>query len=264
MQLDPVAIRAGVRLEAFDTLGSTNAEALARARAGARGPLWLVAQRQTAGRGRRGRAWASPPGNLYATLLTTDPSPARRAAELSFVAALAIHDAIVEIAPDLASAPHLPAAPDRVPRLALKWPNDVLVDGAKVAGILIEGESGPPLAVAVGIGVNCAHHPAAVEFPATDLAAARVSIMPDRLLRALSRTMLGRIGQWAGGQGFASIRAEWLDRATGLGAPIRVAIGDAALEGRFDRLDAAGHLVLGLPDGTTRTIAAGDVFPVPA
>lgn len=258
MRLDPVAIRAGVRLEAFDTLGSTNAEALARARAGARGPVWLVAQRQTAGRGRRGRAWASAPGNLYATLLTTDPSPARRAAELSFVAALAVHDAIVEIAPDLAS------ARDLAPRLALKWPNDVLVDGAKVAGILIEGESGPPLAVAVGIGVNCAHHPAAVEFPATDLAAAGVSIMPDRLLCVLSRTMLGRIGQWAGGEGFASIRADWLDRATGLGGPVRVAIGDAALEGRFDRLDAAGHLVLGLPDGTTRTIAAGDVFPVPA
>src|SRR5229473_5485322 len=129
MDLAPGAAAAGVGLIACDTVGSTNAEALAYARSGERGPLWITARRQTAGRGRRGRTWVSEPGNLYATLLLTDPGPAERAAELSFVAALAVRDAIVEMAPGLGS------------RLKVKWPNDLLIDRAKVAGILIEGES---------------------------------------------------------------------------------------------------------------------------
>src|SRR4029077_5586580 len=136
-------------LIACQTLGSTNAEALARARAGAGGPLWITARTQTAGRGRRGRTGVSDPGNLYATLLLTDPAPPERAAQLSFVAALATHDAIAACAPAL------------IRRLALKWPNDILLDGAKVAGILIEAEGARPLLVAVGIGINCRHHPAA-------------------------------------------------------------------------------------------------------
>jgi len=252
MNLDPAAIRAGVRVETFDTLGSTNAAALARARAGEPGPLWIVARQQTAGRGRRGRAWVSEPGNLYATLLLTDPSPVSRAAELSFVAALALLDALEEVAPAVGG------------RLALKWPNDVLLDGAKVCGILVEGESRPPLAAAIGIGVNCAHHPAAVAYPATDLAAAGVPTTPEDLLATLSRTMLARLAQWDRGHGFAAVRADWLRHAAGVGGEIRVAGGTEDVIGRFADLDAAGHLVLALPDGTTRTIAAADVFPVPA
>ena len=250
MQLDPVAIRAGVRLETFDTLGSTNAEALARARQGERGPLWIVARQQTAGRGRRGRTWVSRPGNLYATLLLTDPSPPHHAAELSFVAALALVDALEEIAPGLA--------------LSLKWPNDLLLDGAKLAGILLEGESGSPLAAAVGIGVNCAHHPDAVAYPATDLAAAGAAVAPERLLAVLSRTMLARLAQWDRGGGFAAVRTDWLRQAADIGRHIRVAVGTEEVTGRFTDLNAAGHLVLKLSDGTTTTIAAGDVFPVPA
>jgi len=301
MTLDPTAIRAGVRLAMFDTLGSTNAEALARARSGERGPLWIVARRQTAGRGRRGRAWLSEPGNLYATLLVTDPSPPPRAAELSFVAALAVTDALAEIAPALAppasisdsscaglarasimknkstqtmdcrvkpgnddpeSLPPLSAAGHR--RLSLKWPNDLLLDGAKVAGILVEGESGSPLAVAIGIGVNCAHHPDGVAYPASDLAAAGVATTPERVLAVLSRTLPARLAQWDRGAGFAPVRADWLRQAAGVGGHICVSIGEEAVAGRFAGLDAAGHLVLELADGSARTIAAGDVFPVPA
>ena len=114
MQLASAAAAAGYRLAAHATLASTNAEALARARAGERDPLWIVAAQQTAGRGRRGNEWMSPPGNLYATLLLTDPAPPECAPELSFVAALALHDAILERAPQLRAV------------LALKWPNDVL------------------------------------------------------------------------------------------------------------------------------------------
>src|SRR5438105_12858227 len=178
MDLDPAAARSGVRLVSFETIGSTNAEALARARAGERGPLWITAGRQTAGRGRRGRSFVSEPGNLFASLLLTDPSPADRAAELSFVAALALHDAICQVAPVLAG------------RLELKWPNDLLCDGAKLAGILVEGESGSgrPLAVVIGIGVNCAHHPDGLSYPATSLAACGVTVTPQRLFAALSRS----------------------------------------------------------------------------
>src|SRR5882672_7612875 len=154
MDLAPGAAAAGVGLIACDTVGSTNAEALRCARAGETGPLWITARAQSAGRGRRGRAWVSEPGNLYATLLLTDPAPPARAAQLSFVAALAVHDAIAQLAPSLA------------PRLALKWPNDVLCDGRKAAGILIEAEGAHPLIVAVGIGVNCRHHPEVTEHPA--------------------------------------------------------------------------------------------------
>ena len=128
MQLDPTAAAAGVRLIAHDTIGSTNAEALQLARARRARAAVDHGQRQTAGRGRRGRTWVSEPGNLYASLLLTDPSPPDAPPELSFVAALAVHDAVA------GRIPGLPA------RLALKWPNDLLIDGCKFAGILIEGE----------------------------------------------------------------------------------------------------------------------------
>jgi BirA family transcriptional regulator, biotin operon repressor / biotin---[acetyl-CoA-carboxylase] ligase len=255
MHLDPAAIRAGVRLEAHEALGSTNEAALACAQAGERGPLWITAARQTAGRGRRGRTWVSAPGNLYATLLLSDPSPPHRAAELSFVAALAVHDAIVTLAS---------AAPALAPGIAIKWPNDVLVGGAKCAGILIEGEgAGPtPLAVAVGIGVNCAHHPPDVAFPATDLVSLGRAADPAGLFQVLSRTMLDRLAQWDRGNGFPAIRSDWLQRTAGLGGTVRALVGDRELEGRFETLDGAGRLVLRLADGTAQVIAAGDVFPL--
>ena len=259
MVIDAAAASAGVRLESFETLGSTNEEALARARAvrahagrpraDTIGPLWIVAAQQTAGRGRRGRAWVSPRGNLHATLLLTDPCPAAHAAELSLVAALALHDALCRLAAAVAS------------RLALKWPNDMLLDDAKLAGILVEGETGPPLAAAVGVGVNCAHHPADTAFPATSLAAAGLHVTPTDLLAALSRTMPERLAQWARGDGFAVIRADWLARAAGFGRPIRVAVGEQELHGRFDGIDDVGHLILRMDDGAVRSVAAGDVFP---
>jgi BirA family biotin operon repressor/biotin-[acetyl-CoA-carboxylase] ligase len=248
MELAPDAAAAGVGLIAHDTLGSTNAEALARARTGETGPMWITARTQTAGRGRRGRTWVSAPGNLYATLLLADPAPLECAAELSFVAALATHDAIVACAPTL------------VPRLAFKWPNDVLLDRAKVAGILIEAEGARPLMVAVGIGVNCRQHPAATEFPATDLAASGVSVAAEPLFAALSSAMLQRLQQWGGG--FAGIRAAWLARAGGLGTELTALLGARELVGRFEALDEAGRLMLRLPDGSLETIAAGEVFPV--
>src|SRR5712692_7019656 len=248
MKLDPRATAAGMRLVAHEVLGSTNAEALSLARQGERGPLWITAERQSAGRGRRGRSWVSAPGNLYASLLLTDPAPPEHWPELSFVAALAIHDAVVE------------AAAAFKPLLAIKWPNDLLLSGKKFAGILIEGEGGEEGAVAIGIGVNCASHPADTEHPATDLAAAGAALSPQALFGALSVKMAGRLAQWNRGEGFATVRADWLARAAGIGEEIRVSLADRELSGRFEALDQAGGLVLRLPNGKTETIAAGDVF----
>ena len=248
MKLAPEAAAVGVGLIAEDTVGSTNSEALVHGRAGARGPLWVTARTQSAGRGRRGRTWVSERGNLYATLLLTDPAPTERAAQLSFVAALATHDAIAACAPALAA------------RLGFKWPNDVLLAGAKLAGILIEAEGTRPLLVAVGIGVNCRHHPAATDFPATDLAAAGAPVTVEDLFAALSIAMVRRLREWD--TGFAPIRAAWLARAGGLGGEFTARLGTRDLTGRFETLDEAGRLVLRLPDGAVETIAAGEVFLV--
>jgi BirA family biotin operon repressor/biotin-[acetyl-CoA-carboxylase] ligase len=252
MKLDPRAVAAGVRLVAHDVLGSTNAEALDLAQQGERGALWVVAGQQTAGRGRRGRAWISQPGNLHASLLLTAAAPAEHWPQLSFVAALVVHDAIVEVAAGLK------------PRLAIKWPNDLLLDGAKLAGILIEGtDAGEEDAVAIGIGVNCASHPDGTDHPAIDLAAAGAPVAAEVLLGALSAKMLGRLAQWNRGEGFSTIRADWLARAVGVGADVRVRLADKELTGRFEALDEAGGLVLRLPGGEATTVAAGDVLLLP-
>ncbi len=238
---------AGVRHIAYEALGSTNAEALALARAGERGPLWITATTQSAGRGRRSNRWVSPPGNLYATLLLIEPSPPPQAPQLSFVAALAVHDAVAACAPQLG------------PLLKVKWPNDLLVGQAKVAGILIEGESDPAFAVAVGIGVNCATHPNDTSYPAIDLAATGALVAPDALFAALSTAMEERLAQWNRGQGFAAIRGDWLKRAAGLGEMLQVRLRERELSGRFEGLDEAGRLLL-KQGGDLSTVTAGEVF----
>jgi BirA family biotin operon repressor/biotin-[acetyl-CoA-carboxylase] ligase len=247
MQLDPMAAAQGVKLIAHDAIGSTNTEAWKLARAGEPGPIWITAGRQSAGRGRRGSIWVSEAGNLYASLLLVGVAPPQRAAELSFVAALAVHDAVTELASNLMARP------------AVKWPNDLLIGGAKFAGILIEAEG--PVAV-VGIGVNCLHHPAVTSYPATDLASAGASVSPQQLFSLLSKTMLDRLDQWNRGAGFAAVRADWLERATGLGTEIRVRLSQRELAGHFQALDEAGRLVLRLPDGSVETVSSGEVFPV--
>jgi BirA family biotin operon repressor/biotin-[acetyl-CoA-carboxylase] ligase len=249
MKLDATASAAGVRLIAHDVLDSTNAHALTLAQRGERGPLWITAQRQTAGRGRRGRTWVSQLGNLYATLLLASPAPPQCWPQLSLVAGLAVHDALIEIAPGLKR------------RLANKWPNDLLLDGAKFAGILIEGEGGNE-AVVIGIGVNCASHPAKTEYPATDLASAGMQIPPEMLFPTLSTKMIGRLAQWNGGDGFSTVRSDWIARAAGVGEQIRVRLPNQELSGRFAALDDNGGLVLCVADGSIVTVTAGDVVMV--
>jgi BirA family biotin operon repressor/biotin-[acetyl-CoA-carboxylase] ligase len=246
MRVAPRATAAGVRLVTYEVLGSTNAEAFNLARSGEHGPLWVVAARQTAGRGRRGRTWVSEPGNLHASLLLTTLTRPRVWPQLSFVAALAVHDAIEECASALGG------------RLAIKWPNDLVLGRAKCAGILIEGETGDAPSVVVGMGVNCSSHPADTGYPATDLAAAGTSVAPAELLAALSLTMIERLGQWNEGEGFSEVRADWIARAAGIGEDVRVRLPQRELSGCFETLDADGNMILRLPDGRAATVTAGD------
>jgi BirA family biotin operon repressor/biotin-[acetyl-CoA-carboxylase] ligase len=245
-QLRAISNVAGIRHERFATVGSTNAEALARARNGERGPLWISAERQTAGRGRRGKAWSSPPGNLYATLLAIEPCASALAPQLSFVAGLAVHDAVAETASKFATA------------LELKWPNDLLLAGKKLAGLLIESES-RPFAVAIGFGVNCAMHPADTAYPATDLRSNSVAVAPLDLLPGLAAAMNRRLDQWRGSAGFSSTRADWLARAAGLGAPIKVRLPERQLDGVFEGIDERGQLLV-TTTTSTQVVAAGEVF----
>jgi BirA family biotin operon repressor/biotin-[acetyl-CoA-carboxylase] ligase len=239
---------AEVRHLSYETLGSTNAEALALARAGERGPVWITAKTQSAGRGRRGNDWVSPPGNLYATLLLTEPAPPPRAAQLSFVAALAARDAIAACSGDLAA------------RLALKWPNDVLVGTAKVAGLLIEAENAPVFSVAVGIGVNCMSHPEGTSYPATDLAGEGARVSADALFAALKASMQARLAQWQGGVDFPAVRRDWLKYAAGLNEFIQVRLPERELHGRFMGLDENGRLLVQPETGPHLKITAGEVF----
>lgn len=238
---------AGVRHITFNDLGSTNAEALERARRGERGPLWITARAQSAGRGRRGSVWISPPGNLYATLLLTDPSPPDVAPQLSFVAVLALHDAVAAIAPPFG------------PALKVKWPNDLLLGVEKLAGILIESENDPVFAAVVGIGVNCASHPPDTPYPATDLATAGVQVAPQQLFAAVAPAMDARIAQWRQGRGFAATRADWLKRAAGLGQRINVRLPERELSGRFEGLGEDGRLLVAHAGGIV-AVTAGEVF----
>jgi BirA family biotin operon repressor/biotin-[acetyl-CoA-carboxylase] ligase len=243
------ALAEKVRVQFLDAVDSTNAEALRRAGAGETGPLWIVARQQTAGRGRRGRPWLSVAGNLHATLLLTDPSPSAAAPQLGFVAGLALYEAAAAAAPALASS------------LALKWPNDLLCERRKIGGILIEGE-GNPIAVAIGIGVNCRHHPEDADYPATDFAAQGAAVASDALLDGLAGEMRERLAQWNRGAGFAAIRAAWLARVGGLGEPLRVRLAHRETSGQFESIDVAGRLMLRHSDGSVEAIAVGEVFPV--
>jgi BirA family biotin operon repressor/biotin-[acetyl-CoA-carboxylase] ligase len=232
---------------AFDEIDSTNAEARRRAEAGEGGPLWITALRQTAGRGRRGRSWDTGPGNLAATLLLTSDLPPAEAAQISFVAALAVADLARSYVPaDL---------------VRLKWPNDVLIGGRKACGILVESGRRPDgrLWLAVGVGVNLAHAPQDTERPATSFAAHGAVPTPAEALDRLSEVFAGWLAAWEA-RGFSAIAEAWTVRAHGLGQPCVARLGSEAVEGVAEGLDDDGALRLRLADGAIRRITAGDVF----
>ncbi len=201
--------------------------------------MWLRAERQTGGRGRQGRAWLSPAGNLYASTLVRLQARDPPAATLALVAAVALHETASAFAP--------------AARFQIKWPNDLLNEGAKLAGILLE-RSGD--AVVIGIGANLAHHPEDLARPATSLAAL-IGTAPDAgaFLEVLADGFARWLGRWRS-DGLGAVRAAWLAAAH----PLGTALSTGAGEGLFDGLDDTGALRLRLADGTSRVIHAGDVF----
>ncbi|WP_243445780.1 biotin--[acetyl-CoA-carboxylase] ligase [Polymorphobacter arshaanensis] len=225
----------------FDEIGSTN-DWLAT-QDGAADGLWVRATRQSGGRGRRGRAWSSLEGNLFISVLTRPQAGEGPSQQLSFVAAVALDRALQQWVPSA--------------HLALKWPNDLLLIGIKVSGILLEGSDG---ATIIGFGVNLVAHPADTERPATSLlaqgyAAPSAHDLAIALMEAFDATRTA----WRD-YGFDSIRNAWLARAAGLGAPLVARLGSETLTGTFDGLDTDGALRLRFDDGSSRAIHAGEVF----
>lgn len=242
----------GTRREAHDSLPSTSSRALALARAGDPGQIWVTAGEQTEGRGRRGRGWMTAGGNLAASLLLVDPAEPALAATISFVAGVALHQAALDC-----------TGPAMADRLKLKWPNDLLLDRRKVAGILVEGEklTSGAFAVVVGIGVNCVSHPeTGTTYAAGDFLSLGAPVEAEALFMALANRMASELIIWDRGHDFTAIRCAWLTRAQGIGEPIRVNLADRALDGRFDSLDPDGRLVLLRTDGVRETVSAGDLF----
>jgi BirA family biotin operon repressor/biotin-[acetyl-CoA-carboxylase] ligase len=245
------------------TTGSTNADLIALAASGAEEGLWLRAEQQSGGRGRQGRDWVSPPGNLYASTLVrlrpSDPPPAT----LALVTAVALEESVstyLKLFPGEGRGPVTTGAilgPGLRRGAMIKWPNDLLIDGAKLSGILLE-RSGD--AVVIGIGVNLAHHPDLPDRAATSLAAHGATVEAASFLETLAETFARWLGKWRG-EGLAPIRARWIERAHPAGTALTARLPDgSATDGLFERLDADGALILRLADGTSRVIHAADVF----
>jgi len=257
-RLGPRAVSAGYRLAAFDSIGSTNAQALVRAREGERGPVWFVTSEQTAGRGRRHRPWIAQRGNLASSVLeTVEISPAI-AATLGFAAGLALEAALRDVS--LAAAKGALASDEL--QFRLKWPNDVLAGQEKLAGILLEAEAlkGGQLAIVVGIGTNVVGAPEATSLPATSLKTLGVNVDAEELFSALSDSWVEFYGLWDRGRGFGAIRRLWLERAAGVGQPVAVETAGARLAGTFETIDETGSMIVTTLSGDRVSISAGDVY----
>jgi BirA family transcriptional regulator, biotin operon repressor / biotin---[acetyl-CoA-carboxylase] ligase len=244
----------------FAELDSTNAEAMRRAVAGERGPLWISAGRQSAGRGRAGRTWNSDDGNLHASLLVSLLAPAPKAYQLSLVAGVMVYEALSAVLP-----------PPAQVALRLKWPNDILIGAAKAGGILIEstivasGRDNQPgtgdvarLAAIVGIGINIASHPRDLDRPVTSLGAHGATPAPEALLARIAAAAEHWIAAWRDGENFAAIRKAWLTRAHPIGERMSIDTGSERVTGTFEGLDADGSLLIDAGAGIRR-FAFGDV-----
>jgi BirA family biotin operon repressor/biotin-[acetyl-CoA-carboxylase] ligase len=256
VHLSPETESAGYRLVSLEATDSTNNDALEAARSGDPGHLWIVAAEQRAGRGRHGRQWSSPRGNLYASLLLIDPCEPASAPQLGFVAGLALHEA-VEAVTSL-----------RAPRLSLTWPNDLLLDAAKVSGLLLEGHRlGPdgPLAIAIGFGVNVAFAPTGTPYPAAALQEVKPSLSRDDVFRSLSTAFAQTFSAWRASirmneaDPFGGIRKLWLERAAGIGQEVVLRLPSGEKRGIFVGLDRLGRLQL-KSDAGVELIDAGDLY----
>jgi len=250
MIADAAFQRLAVGLVALDRVGSTNDEALRLARAGQDDPTLVTAAVQTDGRGRRGRSWRSPEGNFHGSFLLRPAIALARVPEIGFVAGIAAVDAIGIVTTGR-------AAP------TLKWPNDLLLDGRKLGGILVEadGADDASRAIAVGIGINLASAPEGMPYPTASLVDA-APVTPAEFGPVLADRFMAWHAHWRAA-GFDAIRAAWMDRTAAVGTAVRVIADGEAIEGRHAGIDGAGALLIDQPSGRRR-IVAGDVLPVVA
>ncbi len=244
----PAGLPEGCALLHLGEVDGTNAEAMRRVIAGERGPLWVIADRQTAGRGRAGRSWTSEPGNLFASYVASFDCPPAKAGQLSLVAGIAVVEAIRR-AGALAG-------------LRLKWPNDILVGTAKTGGILVESTTRmqqPGVTAVIGIGLNLVSVPPDLGRAATYLAAQGIALSPREALCFLAHSMSDWIRIWDNGEGFAHVREAWLARAGAIGEPLLVNAAGGPVAGSFAGLDASGALQLDTSDGRQLSFTFGDV-----
>lgn len=238
----------GVGVLKLDEIDSTNTEARRRFVAGERGPLWIMAARQTGGKGRQGRVWNSETGNLYATLLFQPKTPASTASLFSFVACLAVAELFES----------------HGAKAQVKWPNDALIDNKKCAGVLLEGSGQGAVLdwLAIGIGVNLAHHPepdpAAIHPPTSLLNETGRRVSTDDALTHLAASV-AHWGDVLQRDGFAPLREAWISRAAKLGQRIEARMAKESVTGVFEDVDATGALVLRTPTGA-RKLHAADIY----
>lgn len=277
-QGEPTGSAGGVEWRTLElaTVTTTQAEAAARAADGERGPLWIRADVQTAGRGRSGRSWSTPSGNFAATLVLTPGCEVALLPQVSLVAGIAAADAVNGLLAAGANERGGTAAAgvagggvggaSAAARARLKWPNDLLIGDAKVGGILVETSIvGRDALALVGIGINITAAPDIAGRPVTRLADHAGGVPePSALLARVAPAMHSWLAIWDKGHGFAAIRAAWLDRALAPGAPISVNAGEGPVEGTFAGLDMDGSLLLLEPSGRRRRFSWGDVTLVPA
>ncbi len=250
----PTGLPPGFRLAEYDCIDSTNAEALRCAAVGDAGGLWVLAAEQRGGRGRAGRPWLSPPGNLYSSLLLRPDCSATSAPGLSLLTAVAVREAIAQtLGPRL-----------RDGSLRLKWPNDIFLDGAKAGGILLEsaGSAGRAnYAVVIGIGLNVGQRPDGLKRSVAHLSLTSPGLSVWELFTAIAGSMDRWLTIWCKGENFSAIRVEWLKHAHAVGTPVSVLVNGMVVDGVFLGLDESGALRLGdRRGGAERRVTAGDVF----
>jgi len=259
--LGPVANSRGYRIFGFDEVGSTSTEAARAVEAGDVGEVWFAALKQTAGRGRRGRAWETPSGNLAASLMIIPECEPAIAATLGFVAGVALNRALAATLPAGLIRAGIDGADHAAGRIALKWPNDVLADGSKLAGILLEASKRPDgrHAVVIGFGVNIVSAPSGLPYPATSLTDLGASISAETIFAALAEEWVVAYELWDNGRNVADILRLWRASAAGIGAEVAVSQDGGVIRGVFESIDDTGRLIVRSNDNSRIAISAGDV-----
>ena len=260
--LGPKAAARGYRLHGFDSVGSTSTEAVRAAQAGDIGDVWFAALRQTEGRGRRGRQWETPHGNLAASLLVVPDCDPAITATLGFVAGVALNRALGSLVPGAEVKLGIDGADGQdQSRIALKWPNDVLADGAKLAGVLLEAQKRPDgrMAIVIGMGVNVVAAPEGLPYPAASISALGWDVTAQAILGALTDEWVDAVELWDGGRNVAGILELWRSSAAGIGAPVAVSRDGEVVRGVFETIDDAGRLIVRSNDNSRVAITAGDV-----